>query len=62
MKRSRVVKRWLQDEDEYLKATFGQLPIDTIKRVLKRTESAIRQRAYRVIGTTLDRAPMTPRK
>jgi hypothetical protein len=41
----------------YLKDNWGRRPLAEIAAVLGRTEDAVKQRAYKVLGTTLDRDP-----
>lgn len=52
-----VFKRWSKAQDIYLKDNWGRRPLPDIAAVLGRTEDAIRQRAYKVLGTTIDREP-----
>jgi hypothetical protein len=50
--------RWNEEEKTYLRAAWGRVPtIDIVVR-LGRSEAAIRQEAYKLFGTTLDRPPM----
>ena len=41
----------------YLRSNFGRVSMAEMEAILRRPESAIRQRAYKVLGTTLDREP-----
>lgn len=52
-----VFRRWSRDQDMYLKDNWGRRPLAEIAAVLGRTEDAVKQRAYKVLGTTLDRDP-----
>lgn len=56
-----VFKRWSEADDIYLRSSWGNVPIPSIAAHLGRTENAILQRAYKVLGTTLDRAPKVGR-
>ncbi len=56
-----VFKRWSEADDIYLRSSWGNVGIPEIAARLKRTENAILQRAYKVMGTTLDRAPKAGR-
>ena len=52
-----VVKRWAADDDAYLRSAWGHRPLPEIAATLRRTENAVKQRAYKILGTTLDRDP-----
>lgn len=52
-----VFKRWTHGDDEYLRSNWGRVGISEIAAVLRRTEGSVKQRAYKVMGTTLDRDP-----
>ena len=52
-----VFKRWTQADVAYLRAKWGRDSIASIAAALRRTEGSIKQRAYKVIGTTIDRDP-----
>jgi hypothetical protein len=41
-------RRWAPAEDAYLRRTYGRYPIRTLTRKLKRTTSAVRNRAQRI--------------
>lgn len=53
---SPIFKRWAQDQ--YLKDNWERAPIDRIAAVIGRAEDAIKQREYKLMGTTLDSAPI----
>ncbi|MEQ8395035.1 hypothetical protein [Thalassobaculum sp.] len=57
-----VFQRWSKAQDMYLKDNWGRAPIAEIAAALGRTEKAITERAYKVVGTTLDRDPKAGRR
>jgi hypothetical protein len=50
--------RWNEDEKDYLRESWGRVPTIEIMARLGRSEAAIRQEAYKIFGTTLDRPPL----
>ena len=50
--------RWNEDEKTYLRESWGRVPTIDIVTRLGRSEAAIRQEAYKLFGTTLDRQPI----
>lgn len=52
-----VFKRWTAEDEQYLRSNWERKPLSEICAVLKRPEGAVKQRAYRLLGTTLDREP-----
>jgi hypothetical protein len=54
--------KWQDDERRLLGRAWGKAPVDEIARQLGRSENAVRQEAYKLFGTTLDRAPLRRRK
>jgi hypothetical protein len=54
--------KWDDDERRLLGHAWGKTPVAEIARQLGRSESAIRQEAYKLFGTTLDRAPTRRRR
>jgi hypothetical protein len=54
--------RWSDDEKTFLREAWGRLPTLEIVARLGRTEAAIRQEAYKLLGTTLDRPPLRKRR
>jgi hypothetical protein len=50
--------RWTQEEKHYLREAWGRAPLTEIVERLGRSEAAIRQEAYKLLGTTLDRQPL----
>jgi hypothetical protein len=50
--------RWNEEERNYLRTAWGRVPTDEIVSRLGRSEAAVRQEAYKLLGTTLDRPPM----
>lgn len=56
-----VFKRWQPSDDIYIRSAWGKKPVSEIAAVLRRTEDAVKQRAYRLFGTTLDREPVKGR-
>jgi len=53
-----VFKRWTPEQDQYLKDNWERIQIEEIAHALGRTDDAIKQRAYKLMGTTLDRESM----
>ena len=54
--------RWSEDEKTFLREAWGRRPTLEIVAKLGRTEAAIRQEAYKLLGTTLDRPPLRKRR
>jgi hypothetical protein len=54
--------RWSDQEKDFLRGAWGRLPTVEIVAHLGRTEAAIRQEAYKLLGTTLDRPPLRKRR
>lgn len=54
--------KWQDNERRLLGHAWGKLPVEEIAQQLGRSENAIRQEAYKLFGTTLDRAPMRRRR
>jgi hypothetical protein len=50
--------RWNEEEKAYLRSSWGRVPTVEIVAWLGRSEAAIRQEAYKLFGTTLDRPPI----
>jgi hypothetical protein len=50
--------RWNDEERSYLRMAWGRVPTLEIVSRLGRSETAIRQEAYKLLGTTLDRPPL----
>ena len=54
--------RWQDHERRLLGRAWGKAPVEEIARQLGRSENAVRQEAYKLFGTTLDRAPLRRRR
>jgi hypothetical protein len=54
--------RWNEQEKTFLREAWGRLPTSEIATRLGRSEAAIRQEAYKLLGTTLDRPPLRKRR
>lgn len=54
--------KWQDNERRLLGHAWGKTPVEEIAHQLGRSENAIRQEAYKLFGTTLDRAPMRRRR
>ena len=54
--------KWQDSERRLLGRAWGKLPIEEIARQLGRSENAVRQEAYKLFGTTLDREPIRRRR
>ena len=54
--------KWQDSERRLLGQAWGKQPIEEIARQLGRSENAIRQEAYKLFGTTLDRKPFRQRR
>ena len=50
--------KWQDEERRLLGRVWGKIPVEAIARQLGRSENAVRQEAYKLFGTTLDRAPI----
>jgi hypothetical protein len=52
-----IFKRWMPADDMVIRSYWGVKSVEEIAAMLKRTVGAVRQRAWRVVGTTIDRDP-----
>lgn len=52
-----VFQRWTAEADTFLRSNWGRTSMAEIAAALNRTDNAVKQRAYKVMGTTLDRDP-----
>ena len=54
--------KWQDDERRLLGRSWGKIPVEAIAQQLGLSENAVRQEAYRLFGTTLDRVPIRRRR
>ena len=54
---NKFIRRWMPEDEIYLRRNWELTPVLEIARTLGRTEKAVEQRAYKLFGTTLDRDP-----
>jgi hypothetical protein len=52
-----IVRRWSTADDLFLRSSWREKSIAEIAAALGRTDKAIKARAYKVLGTTLNCAP-----
>ncbi|QDP65994.1 MAG: hypothetical protein GOVbin631_55 [Prokaryotic dsDNA virus sp.] len=50
-----AVKLWTKAQDDFIRDNWGDMPVCKIASIIKRTESAVRQRAYRIVKTTVQK-------
>lgn len=57
-----IVLRWTPEQKQFLRSNWGRIPLSEIAAALGRGEDAVKQRAYKLLGTTIDRDPKPGRR
>lgn len=52
-----IFRKWNGAQNAYLRRSWEKVPMDEMMTALGRTQKAIEDQAYRLLGTTIDRAP-----